>query len=199
MLLSDPHRHSQDDSWVFGAAAKGDRGKVDRADRTVDMGRSTVPSAKMLHAHGWADLGWLGSSRTASIQPPFWRIYLPVMFAHLWGRHSEMASPWSNTHVGVYKRVPDHFCHPFQSSTLFPITFNQWYDSLTVALSLCLSILPWSVLTCPLLQCLFFFFSLSLCRFTLTYRELILLFLSFNKLLFKRWDFLPWCTHHLSQ
>lgn len=28
----------------------------------------------------------------------------------------------------------------------------------------------------------------SLCRFTLTYRELILLFLSFNKLLFKRWD-----------
>lgn len=63
----------------------------------------------------------------------------------------------SHTHVGVYKRVPDHFCHPFQSSTLFPITFNQWYDSLTVALSLCLSILPWSVLTCPLLQCLFFF------------------------------------------
>lgn len=37
----------------------------------------------------------------------------------------------------------------------------------------------------------FFFFSLSLCRFTLTYQELILLFLSFNKLLSKRWDTLP--------
>lgn len=205
MLLSDPHRHSQDDSWVFGAAAKGDRGKVDRADRTVDMGRSTVPSAKTLHAHGWAGFGWLGSScRTASIWPPFWQIRLPFTFAHLWGRHSEMASPWSNKHtsearrhVSVYKDIPDHFCHPFQSSTLYPITFNQGSDSLTVARSLCLSILPWSVLTCPLLQCLFFFF-LSLCRFTLTYQELILLFLSFNKLLSKRWDSLPWFTHHLS-
>lgn len=66
-------------------------------------------------------------------------------------------------HVGVCKHILDHFCYPFQSSTLFPITFNQGYDSLTVALSPCLSILPWSVLTCPLLQCLFFFsFSLQI-------------------------------------
>lgn len=44
-----------------------------------------------------------------------------------------------------------------------------------------------SFLTC-LFASVFFFLSLSfsLCRFTLTYRELILLFLSFNKLLCKR-------------
>jgi len=28
MLLSDPQRYSQDESWIFGAAAKGDRGKA---------------------------------------------------------------------------------------------------------------------------------------------------------------------------
>lgn len=108
MLLSDPHRHSQDDSWIFGAAAKGDRGKVDRADRTVDMGRSTVPSAKTLHAHGRAGFSWLGSScRTASVWPPLWRICLPVTFAHLWGRHSEMASPWSNKHTTHSVKLAD--------------------------------------------------------------------------------------------
>lgn len=108
LLLSDPHRHSQDDSWVFGAAAKGDRGKVDRADRTVATGRSKVPSAETLHAHGRADFGWLGSScRTASVRPPFWRICLPVTFAHLRGRHSEMASPWSNKHTPHSVRLAD--------------------------------------------------------------------------------------------
>lgn len=44
ILLLDPHRHSSDESRVFGAAAKGDRGKVDRGDRgSVHVW--TVPAA----------------------------------------------------------------------------------------------------------------------------------------------------------
>lgn len=171
MLLSDPHRHSQDDSWVFGAAAKGDRGKVDRADRTVDTGRSTVPSAKS------AARSRAGRFRLALLQLPYCirpaspLTNLPAcrvcssVGQTLWNgvtvvqqTHHTLCE--ARRHVGVCELIPDHFCHPFQSSTLFPITFNQGYDSLTVALRPFLSILPWSVLTCPLLQ--FFFFSLFL-------------------------------------
>lgn len=78
--------------------------------------------------------------------------------------------------------------------------FNQRHQSTNCSSRspfLSLSVMAKSVLTCPLLQCLSFFFSPSLCRFTLTYRELILLFLSFNKLLFKRWDPSS-CTHTTS-
>lgn len=156
---------------------------------------------------GWFRLAWLQLPyciRPASLLPNLPACHVCSSAGQtLWNgvtvvQQTHPALCEARRHVGVCKHILDHFCYPFQSSTLFPITFNQGCDSLTVALSPCLSILPWSVLTCPLLQCLFFF-SLSLCRFTLTYRELILLFLSFNKLLSKRWDFLPWYTHHLSQ
>lgn len=149
---------------------------------------------------------WLGSSCCpASV----WRICPPVVV-----RPSAGQTVWNGGNVVSLKqnrtqwhlpahRITEtpHYANAFMRTHPRPqllsisercnpsVTSIKNTDPLTVAVAPFLSPsgMARSVLTCPLLPCLSFF-SFSLCRFTLTYRELILLFLFFNKLLFKRWD-----------
>lgn len=74
--------------------------------------------------------------------------------------------------------------------------FNQGHLllSLSISVPLCIGQICANL---PVASVFVFFLSFSLCRFTLTYRELILLFLSFNKLLSKRWE-LPFAAHTIS-
>lgn len=136
VLLSDPHRHSQDESWVFGAAAKGNRGKADRADR----------------AHSRAGCFRLAQlqlpSRIPSGSPLTNPACLSRPFATLWNGATVVRRP--RQLVCVNTTSVAHF-----RAATPPL--NQGYNPLTVALSLCLSVLPWSVLTCPL-PCLFSLF-----------------------------------------
>lgn len=199
VLLSDPHRHSQDDSRVFGAAAKGHRGKV---GRSRDDRRSTLLGGREGGLGGRAAcFGRLGSARLqlpslVRLSPPpnptpdesarlprvalKWRERGPSQTHR---RPADMLvhanPPWtaSAVHFRAAPPLPQPSCVPLQSGMG---STNCCSESVPVHIAVIRANLPVASVS------VFFSLSPSLCRFTLTYRELILLFLSFNKLLSKR-------------